>query len=343
MTNPLENLFKAFGYTISLPERTLRSLAGALGGTTKLLTDTLIPEPLRRTHTFTALVGNAQRFLIERIAEVQGVYRTDDGTAPPNDFVARKVAGNVLEAAGMFSIHLSPLWLFAIVADAAQGSKVYLDRLVSELKEKKVLGEEVQVRGVDDLLQAIGQAGQESAKVFEAPPLNPAQIRELRDQILGGYAGVLRGATGLLPQMDTLWNSMQSLARRDGVAMEAIAGLMTLDLGAAAGKAVGAAMATGGVATDLLEETVFRSYGETIDRIQREGAIACLDEAARPYMAAIADQMHPSKQTWTERAWRRMTAWAGDAGAETGEEQAEPPTEPPRGERAGPCSTREEE
>ena len=43
--------------------------------------------------------------------------------------------------------------------------------------------------------------------------------------------------------------------------------------------------------------------------------MACLDEAARPYVTAIAGQMHPSKQTWTERIWRKVMGWGGDEGA----------------------------
>ena len=37
-------------YSLSLPERTVRSLAAVAGGTTTLLTDTLLPESMRQTH-----------------------------------------------------------------------------------------------------------------------------------------------------------------------------------------------------------------------------------------------------------------------------------------------------
>jgi hypothetical protein len=318
----LRDIFSGFGYTLSLPERLARSLTAALGGATKILTDTLIPEPLRKTSTFTALVGNAQRFIIEQVAEVQGVYAKEDTTDLPDNYIPRKIAGNVMEAAGMFSVHLSPLWVFAIATDVAEGSKAYLNRLVGELKENNVISQETDVKELDELLEAIGQAGKQSAKVFDAPPVNLDQIKELRRQITHGYKNVFKEAGDLVPRIDTLWGKMESLAKRDGVAVESIVGLMTLDLNRVAGKALGAAFAVGNVTTDLLEEAVFRSYGETIDRIQRVGAVACIEEATRPFVEAIAAHMSADKQTWTERAWRKLvTPLVGeDAGKDSADE-----------------------
>jgi len=302
-----QDVLDALGYTLSLPERVGRSLAAALGGLTKLLTDTLVPEPLRRSQTYAAIVGNAQRFLIEKIAEVRDVYATEADAAMPEDYVRRKIAGNVMEAAGMFSMHLSPLWVFAIAADVADGSKVYLNRLVEELKSQRVIAPETEVRGLEDVLEAVGRAGRQSAEVFDAPPVKPAEIRKLRDDLVASYAGVLDRAVDLMPRMDELWGRMESLARRDGVAVGAIAGLMTEDVGKLASKAAGAATAVGTTTVDLFTETLLGSYGETINRVQRDGAVACLEEAARPYLTAMGDHLRAGRETVTERMWRRIT------------------------------------
>ena len=306
MALSLKDIFGAFGYTLSLPERLVRSVVTLLGGATKILTDTIVPEPLRQSNTYTAIVGNAQRFLIEKVAEVQGVYEADKGESLPEDFVSRKIAANVIDAAGLFSIHLSPLWVFAIASDVAQGSKVYLNRLVSELKEKEVIGREANIDGVDGLLDALGRAGQTSAKAFEVPPVNLAGLNELRSQLTTGYQNVFKSAADLMPRIDSVWASAEQLAKRDNVAVESILGLMTFDLGRAAGKAVNAAFAAGEVATGLLDETIFRSYGETISRIQRDGAVACITAATQPFIEALRSHVSSSKETWTERTWRRV-------------------------------------
>jgi hypothetical protein len=306
MVFSLKDVLGAFGYTLSLPERLVRSVVTLLGGATKILTDTVIPEPLRKSSTFTAIVGNAQRFLIEKVAEVQGAYEADKGAGLPDDFVARKIAGNVVEAAGMFSIHLSPLWVFAIASDVAQGSKVYLNRLVSELKDKDVISREANINELDGLLDALGRAGQVSAKVFEAPPVDLAGLKELRSQLTAGYQNVFHSTANLMPRIDTVWDGVERLARRDGVSVESILGLMTFDLGRAAGKALDTAFAVGDVATSLLDETIFRSYGETINRVQRDGAVTCLAVATQPFVDALLSHVSTSKETWTERLWRRV-------------------------------------
>ncbi len=307
MVRTLADIFSAFGYTLSLPERMVRSLAAALGGASKLLTDLAVPEPLRRSSTYTAIVGNTQRFVIEKVAEVQGAYAQEEGAGLPDDYVPRKVAGNVMEAAGLLSVHLSPLWVFAFVTDIAKGSKTYLNRLVDELKANNVISPDASVKEVDDLLDALGSAGRNSARVFDAPPIDVNQLKQLRTDLTAGYTTVFKEATDLLPRMDTLWEKMESLARRDNVSLDSIVGLMTVDLSKTAGKAIDAAFAVGSTTADLLGETVFQSYGETIHRIQQQGAVNCLEEASRPFVAAITQHMSASKKTWTEWALGKLT------------------------------------
>lgn len=304
----LKDAFKAFGYTVSLPERLVRSAAVAIGGTSKLLTDTLIPEPLRKSTAYVAMVGNSQRFFIEKVAEVQGAYEAspEGAGALPENFIPRAVAGNVINAAGLFAIHLSPLWVFAFVSDIAHGSKTYLNKLVAELKENGVIDKDMTIKEVDDLLDALGRAGKDTAQVFDLPPVDVASLNKLRDDLTRGYAGVFKEATDLLPRMDNLWENMQKLASRDGVAMESIVGLMTLDLEATAGKAVGAAFAVGNATADILSETIFHSYGETIYRIQERGAVTCLEEAGKPFFEAISSHLSSTKQTWTEWALGKL-------------------------------------
>ncbi len=308
MAISLSDIFSAFGYTLSLPERLVRSTAAAVGGASKLLTHTIIPEPLRKTTAYTAMVGNFQRFFIEKIAEVQGAYSEAEAAALPEKFVARAIAGNVLSAAGILSIHFSPLWVFAFLSDVAHGSKAYLDRLVIELKEGGVISPDVDIKEIDELLGALGKAGKDSAQVFDLPPVDVASLTKLREDLAKGYGGVVKEAGDLVPRMDTLWNKMQSLAGRDGVAVESIVGLMTIDVTKSAGKAVDAAFAVGNVTADVLNETIFQSYGETIERIQREGAVACLEEAAKPFVEAIASHWSVGKQTWTQRVWDWLTS-----------------------------------
>lgn len=329
MAMTFSDIVKAFGYTLSLPERLVRSLAAAVGGASKLLTDTLVPEPLRKTTAYTAIVGNTQRFVIEKVAEVQGAYPADQQAALPEKFIARAAAGNAINAAGLFAVHLSPMWAFAFISDIANGSKVYLNRLVKEMKEGGVIAPDTEIKQIDDLLEALGKAGKDTAQVFDLPPVDVDSLKKLRDDLTNGYSNVFKCSTGLLPRVDNLWEKIESVARRDGVAVEAVVGLMTLDLEKTAGKAVGAAFAVGNATADVLSETIFQSYGETLARIQQQGAIECLEEASKPFLDAIGAQLSSSKQTWTEWALCKLISpFPGQHASETALAEHTQPTMP---------------
>ncbi len=63
-------------YSLSLPERTVCSLAAVAGGTTALLTDTLFPESIRQTHIYTVTLGFYQQYLIRQLQkDIGGRFR----------------------------------------------------------------------------------------------------------------------------------------------------------------------------------------------------------------------------------------------------------------------------
>ena len=84
MSGFLESIGRQLGYMLSLPERTIRSLAAVAGGTTSLLTETLFPPVLRDTTLYRVFVGDTQRFLVTKIAEMQqGERQRRQKDAPP--------------------------------------------------------------------------------------------------------------------------------------------------------------------------------------------------------------------------------------------------------------------
>lgn len=112
-------------YLASLPERTVRAATALATGLTSLAANTLLPGFLRGTTVYKVTFGMLQQFLIEKVAQVEG------GESPysaKDNYLARKTAGAVLEGIGLASIRFSPLWMLAILSDAAGGSKVYVER-----------------------------------------------------------------------------------------------------------------------------------------------------------------------------------------------------------------------
>jgi hypothetical protein len=294
-------------YALSLPERLLRSTSAAVGGVSKIMTDTLLPASVRDLTFYRYFVGNTQRLLIESLGDVK------TGAAAeklPDDYIARKIVGNVADAAGIFAFHFSPVWFFALVGDAATGTKGYLGRIVAELEKDGAIAPGTKIESVDRLLEALTAASVKSAAPMDAPPLSKAELAALAGDIGGAYAELYRSAKGTLPAPDALWDGFVGLARREKLPLLQMSGGMAL----AATKA--AAQATGG----LFYEKVLVSYAASLSEVRARGFAPFFADASTPYVEAVTGAFSLSKTSFTER-------WLGKAS--TGESRPAPPAPPP--------------
>lgn len=290
-------------YLLSLPERTLRSLAAVGSGMTGLLTESLFPETFRDTTSYKVFVGDAQRFVTEQIAQI---HKEEQAGAPTDpNFVPRKMVGGVLEAAGLFAMHFSPLWVFALAGDAAAGSSVFLERLVGQLKARNILPPEANIQNVTDLLQAMQDASRRSAVAIDRPPLSREELSRLASQITDNYRQIFSRMTDLLPRFETLWQRINAVAARQNVSLERLVGILTVDAAAWGKKAVGTAAAVSQTGADLFGEKVLNSYARTLETISQEGVTSYMEAHLRPFFQAAAAHFDPKRKTWTESVLNR--------------------------------------
>jgi hypothetical protein len=317
-----DSAYKGLGYLLSLPERTVRSLAAVAGGTTSLLTETLFPDALRGTTLYKAVVGDTQRFVIEKVAQVHREGEAGAAgagaeagapDAPPEDFVQRKIAGTALEAAGLLAMHLSPLWVLAIAGDAAAGSGEFLQRLVVQLKHNNVLAPDAQITGLQDLLAAIAETSKRSATAVNTPPLTREEVSKLATEMTDNYRRMFASVGNLLPRFDTLWKRMESLASRENISLERLGGILTVDVAQWGRKGLGAVVAVGQTSVDLVGEKILASYDRTLDAVSKEGATGYLGRHMKPFMQAAADHFSPARKTWIESLMNRTAGKPGEA------------------------------
>jgi|GEM_PF-190966 len=292
---------KQLKYALSLPERTIRSLTALAGGTTSLLTETLFPEVLRGTTLYKIFLGDTQQFMLEKIAQIKKEKKeTDPVETTDDDYVQRKMVGGALETAGLFAMHFSPLWVFAIAADAAAGSRVFLDRLVNQLKTNGVVPEDAQANDLADLLTTIQETSCRSASAIDRPPLSRDQINQLADEMTQSYGQIFSQATNLVPRLETIWTQMEQLADRENVSLERISGLLTVDVASWAKKGIGAVLAVGQTGSAIMGEEILDSYARTLDTVAEEGVTAYLKTKMTPFLQAATAHFAPDKKTWTE-------------------------------------------
>ena len=305
-------------FGLSMPERALRGAAGVVGGTLRESAHLLLPDAVRNAKTYRTFIGQMLDFMAE---DIGGAPATAAGAGPDDrvdQFVARKSVGNFVEVASLATLHLSPMLLLAIVSDMAYGSQAYLRELAEELQRQGVLEDAAAIRQVDDLLDAVAAASEQTATAFDTPPLSAEGLRETVRETRASLAAV--DPKQLLPEGDlaSLWEAMQGAARRAGVSTFSVSGLMTLGSLDKIGRAGTGALATVQAAGTLLDRNVLSHYRSVLEDIEARGFYASLAAASRPYLDAAAKhfswQHSTATEAWLEhgarRAWRKARGWA---------------------------------
>lgn len=283
-------ILKALSYGLSLPERTVRGLAGTVGGVSKLLTDSVLPRSLRGTGFYEFFLGNTQKFLIEGLGDVKTATPQEEKL--PDDYVVRSIVGSVADGAGMFALQFSPLWFFAIAGDVAGGTKDYLRRIVAELKKDGVLqGDEGKIDTAEELLDALAHASDKSTTVFATPPIAPGEIRKMAGEIADGYRKLYQSGAKTLPRPADLWRTFEEIRKHEKVDLLKLMGTMTLASAKAAGKATGA----------MFYEKVLLSYADSLTEVKKTGFAEFFRRETAPYLDALGGHFSPAKKTWTEK------------------------------------------
>src|SRR5439155_1994804 len=163
-------------YLLSLPERFVRSALGLGAGVARELGEVALPEGVRRSQLYQNLVDATLRYLIEQIGGVEGVYRPE-GTLPEN-FLARRTAGNVVEVLGIVAFRASPVWVLAALADLCGMGRHLIPEMADALKAQGLLEKEAQFTSIDQVLDGLGRTSSRLAATINTPPLDVAGLRK---------------------------------------------------------------------------------------------------------------------------------------------------------------------
>jgi hypothetical protein len=273
------------GYVLSLPERIVRAAAAGLGGLLYEATQVLLPDWLRRSRLYRAIVGGTLRIAIELVGGATGVLPPDEVTA--QELAVRKAAGTGIELAGLIFVGWSPLWLFAATADLTGGTRTYLRALVSELRRDGLLPQDADITSVEELLDTLEGTSGLVAESLDVPPLNVDDMRtSWRD--LRQHATELPDAARLA----SLYAELQQVADQEGRSLRSVSSLI------AAG-ALRAGVKTG-------QTHIFDYYEDALRTIAREGLAVYARRVTRPYLAVARGHFDPKTITHTERLLQRL-------------------------------------
>jgi hypothetical protein len=296
VTPRANRLRRVVPYALSVPERLVRSLAAAFGGTVHETANLVLPRFVRGSRLYEATAKNVLRVTVELVGGVEGrpAAQGDLDAPPAAEIAKRKLAGNVVELGSIAAFGFSPLWLLAAASDVLHGSRVYLDALVGELRREGVLAGDVDISSVDDLLGALEGASGTTARLIDIPPL---ELEALRRTL-----GDLRSDAASLPAPEELHAVYVALAAESKREQRSL-----LEV------SVGMGLAFFNSARKVGRQHVLDPYTEDLKPLRDEGFGAYARRVGRPYAAAVSRSFDPGAATLTERGIARVPGTRGRA------------------------------
>ncbi|HXW07630.1 MAG TPA: hypothetical protein VD833_20540 [Vicinamibacterales bacterium] len=295
-------------YLLSLPERVVRSVLGLGAGAARELGELALPGAVRRSQLYQNLVDATLRFLIEQVGGVEGVYAAEG--ALPDDFLARRTTGNVIEVLGVVAFRASPVWVLAALADLSGMGRHFIPEIADALKKEGLLEQDAEFSSVDQVLDGLERTSSRLASTINAPPLDVAGLRREWQDLRAGARSLQPSA---LPSGETighLWSQLRSESDRQHRSVFETSSLMALSAVQAVpdgvrwlsrSTRVGATRSGQILAAALLDH-----YRQTLAGIGREGYLQYAHRHLRPYVRGAVRQFSPARRTLTERAIERM-------------------------------------
>ena len=295
-------------YLLSLPERFVRSALGLGAGVAREVGEVALPQGIRHSQLYRNLVDTTLRYLIEQVGGVEGVYK-DGGTLPDN-FLARRTAGNVIEVLGVVAFRASPVWVLAALADVCGMGRHVIPEIADALKAQGLLEKDAQFTSVDQMLDGLERTSSRLAATINTPPLDVTGLRK-------EWTTIREEARGLqparLPSRDTISNMWARLkmesARQDRSVFET-SSMMAVSAARALPDGVrwfSASARVGATRTgQLFAATLLDHYRKTLGEIEQVGYVAYAARQFRPYARAAVDQFSPKRRTLTPRLFEKL-------------------------------------
>lgn len=321
--NASTSLLDTLLYGVSLPERLIRSAVGLTAGTAREIAEFVVPQAFQDSKSYEVAVRNSLNFLLTSVGSVapsvsasgpdakpqsmdaaagaSGANGADPQQADAGRFIAKKAVGNFIDIAGLTTLHVSPLWILAIVSDAAYGTRVYLKELAEELQKQGLIDDSSTIHKVDDVFDAIRTASGKAASQFDQPPLSLDELKESLRQTRAALNEI--DPTQLIPESELkgYWQQMKDLAASENVSLLGVSGALAMQTLESIRNATQGTFAGLFVAGKIVNRNIFGHYFDSLGRIHKQGLWASVRNTYEPYVDMAWNNFTRSRKTWTEQ------------------------------------------
>jgi hypothetical protein len=262
-----------------------------------------VPRAVRRGQLYRSLVDVTLRYVIEQVGGAKGVYPAEAPQA--EDFLARRGAGHAIELLGLAALRISPVWVFAALADLSGLGRRLIPEIAEALKEQGLLEKEAQFENVDQLLDGLEKTSSRLARTINAPPLDVAGLRKEWTEIRMQARGLKPVDLPSVKAISGRWEELKDEAARQGRSIFETSSVMAISAVRAlpdqarwlSSSTRVAAKRTG----KLLSATLLDDYSHTLNELREVGYVTYARRQLSPYLRACVDQFSRQQRTLTDR------------------------------------------
>ena len=289
-------------YLLSFPERLVRSALGLGAGVAREVGEVALPAGIRHSQLYQNLVDATLRFLIEQVGGVEGVYSADG--ALPDNFLARRTAGNAIEVLGIVAFRASPVWILAALSDVCGAGRHLIPEIAEALKAQGLLEQDTQFATVDQMLDGLERTSSRLAATINTPPLDVAGLRKEWEAIREDARGLPPAGLPSREAIGHVWGQLKAESARQNRSIFETSSVMAVSAARALPGGVRwlSASARAGAARtgQVFAAALLDHYAQTLNEIRKVGYLTYAGRQFRPYVRAAVDQFSPKRRTLTQ-------------------------------------------
>ena len=294
-------------FALSLPERLLRSLAALSGGLVREIGMVAVPARLRRTALYRLMVEVTLRFLIAQVGQVEGVYPSEEQIA--GNFLLRRGASHGMELIALLTIHVSPIWVLAALADATGAGHALIQQISGALKEEGLLNTQAHFETMDQLLDGLERMSGHLAETINMPPIKAAELRREWTRFRDELPSVPHTRLPSAEQLQDVWNQLVEVSKHQKRSVFTVCSVMAVSAFTSLPSRVMWLSRAARVAVrrtgEVIGEELLMHYANSADQMTRGGVTEYWRQAFRPYLHAAAEQFAPERASGLERLMTR--------------------------------------
>lgn len=295
-------------YLVTVPERVTRSLVALGAGLAREVGEIALPQGVRRSRLYQNLVDATLRYLIEQVGGVEGVY--PDSGSLPDDFLARRTAGNAIEVLGIVAFRASPVWILAALADLSGMGRQLIPEIARALAAEGLLDGDTRFTSVDQLLDGLERTSGRLASAVNAPPLDVAGLRREWEEIRRDARTLQPSNLPSRESIAALWNDLAAEAARQDRSVFETSSVLALSAARSIPEGLrwltASARVTAVQTGHVLAAALLDHYRQTLDGIRTEGYLTYARRQLTPYVRASINQFSPGRETLTDRVVERL-------------------------------------